>query len=97
MPTYVFKATEADRSCDRCRDGFEILMGMSEAPPAACPICASPVRRVITATSINLKQGVGDRISDKKIEQLGFTKLVKDDDGKYKKAAGKDIPGISSF
>ncbi len=62
---------------------------MSDDPQVNCPQCGQPIQRVIQATFFN-KSGAGGPVSDKKLENLGFTKIVKDDDGQYKKAFGKD-------
>ncbi len=90
MPTYVYQAREPALSCEQCANGFEKVERISAEPLTFCPACGEPIHRVIQPSFFN-KSGSSDRApSDKKLENLGFTKIVKDDDGKYKKAFGKD-------
>ncbi len=53
---------------------------------------ASPVERVITAPNLPshyTDRAESNRISDKNLDRLGFTKYVRGDDGSYDKTAGK--------
>lgn len=97
MPTYVYKAIAAEASCPACIGGFDVLMRMTEPPLESCPECGQPIRRVISPTNVN-KQAMGEKISDRRLGDLGFTKLVKDDDGRYKKTVGgENLPDIPSI
>ena len=46
MPTYEYE-------CAPCRVIVETQHGISDAPLAACPRCAGPVRRRISASNFN--------------------------------------------
>ena len=45
MPAYDYQAVDPEKSCEKCRSGFEDLHGMSEPGPETCPGCGNPVRR----------------------------------------------------
>ena len=80
MPIYEYKATE-ERSCEYCREGFEVTQRMSEAPLTECPRCGAPVSRVISAFSV----GKGNILSSSNLKAHGFTRLRKVDKGTYVK------------
>lgn len=90
MPTYVYQAAEPEHGCPSCSGSFELWQRMADEPLSACPQCQAPVRRLIQAAFFSRQQFSGKPPSDSKLEQLGFTKIVKDDDGKYKKLFGND-------
>lgn len=46
MPIYVYKANE--KSCDYCRDGFEIRQTIDAKPLNKCPKCQAYIDRVVT-------------------------------------------------
>jgi putative FmdB family regulatory protein len=48
MPIYEYEALNQDRSCDKCRSGFEIIQGHDEAPLTECIYCGREVRKVIS-------------------------------------------------
>jgi len=50
MPIYEYE-------CDKCQEAFEISQKISEPPLTACPKCGSPVRKLISRTSFQLKGG----------------------------------------
>jgi putative FmdB family regulatory protein len=79
MPTYVYIAVDAKRSCDRCRSGFEAIQRMTDLPLSLCPSCSHPIRRVIFAPSVVIK-GSPVREADKKIKEY-------EKDGKWSHAA----------
>jgi len=56
---------------------FEITQSMSDQPLTRCPECSGPVKKLISRTSINVTK------SNSELRDLGFTKLVKRDDGVY--------------
>lgn len=58
MPLYEY-------ACDKCADVFEITQKFSDPPLSACPKCASPVRKLVSRTSFQLKGG-GWYVSDYK-------------------------------
>ena len=96
MPTYLYEFIHDDGS-----DGaqFEVRQKMSDAPLTVHPISKQPIRRVITAPHVggkNSESAVKANISDKRAEQLGFTKYVKAGDGTYEKRAGSGPDVIES-
>lgn len=88
MPTYVYEATNEDEGCETCKGGFELVQRMSEDALTECPHCQTAIRRVIQRTYVRSETRTD--MSDQRLEHLGFTKIVKDDDGQYKKVFGKD-------
>ncbi len=50
-----------------------------------CPDCGSPIRRVITGVNILTGPSTKSLLSDKSIKRHGFTKLVNEGDGKFRK------------
>ena len=90
MPFYVYEVILED---DEPGQVFEVMQMMSEDPLKEHPQTGQPVRRVIQAPHISgkyapdaMKKVAND---DKKLNQLGFTKYVKQGDGTYEKRAGK--------
>jgi putative FmdB family regulatory protein len=74
MPTYEYEHTET--ACD-WGVIFEVVQSINEAALTACPNCRQPVKRLISLTSISVQR------SNAELRDLGFTKLVKRDDGVY--------------
>jgi putative FmdB family regulatory protein len=76
MPIYEYKAVKADQTCDKCREGFEILQGINEKPLLACPVCGKKVKKLISwCRSAVIEQSqedsaVAERI--KKFEKSGM-------------------------
>lgn len=77
MPMYEYQVIEGEAGCDTCRGGFSIFQSMKEDRLAECPHCHAPIQRLIQLPLINTPQ------SDSDLKNLGFTKLVKRDDGVY--------------
>ena len=55
MPTYVYKASDPDRGCDYCRQGFEIIQRITEPSLNRCPHCNNSVYRVLFAPAVVVK------------------------------------------
>lgn len=77
MPVYEYQATEPEKGCEHCRDGFEILQRMTDDSLKACPKCGTPVKRLL------FQVGVATPKTNSELKDLGFTKLVKRDTGVY--------------
>jgi predicted nucleic acid-binding Zn ribbon protein len=95
MPTYVYEVVEEDGA-----DGerFEVIQPMSAEPLTKHPLNGKPVRRVITGFMIAGKwsdMGAKEKLSDKNLDRIGFTKYVRSGDGHYEKTAGKGPKSIS--
>lgn len=56
---------------------FELEQSIHDAALTACPRCGRPVHRLISRTFISSPK------SDSDLRNMGFTKLVKRDDGVY--------------
>lgn len=85
MPTYEYIAVNAAQACDHCRAGFEVRQSMSDEALAKCPKCGNAVRRVIGAVGISTRKSTKSLLSDDNIKRHGFTRLVKEREGKYRK------------
>lgn len=77
MPLYEYQATDPSAGCDHCRPGFQILQSMKDDALAVCPKCGQPIQRLIFPV------GVATPKTNAELKNLGFTKLVRRDDGVY--------------
>ena len=85
MPTYEYQAVDSKRSCDHCRARFEVKQAMKDDPLKSCPQCGAPLERVISLCSVSTAQSTKSMLSDKNLKQKGFTKLVNEGGGKFRK------------
>ncbi|RLC21471.1 MAG: zinc ribbon domain-containing protein [Deltaproteobacteria bacterium] len=81
MPTYEYE--HLDEPCMRGRV-FEVKQSMDDPPLAICPTCKGMVKKLISCFSISTPK------TDSEIKNLGFTKLVKRDDGVYENVTQRD-------
>lgn len=81
MPVYEYEHTAL-----ACRLGttFEVRQSIHDAPLACCPECGQPVKKLISRTNISTPR------SNAELKDLGFTKLVKRDDGVYENVTARD-------
>ena len=84
MPIYEYQAL-TDQTCAHCRNGFELLQKLADAPLQDCPSCNSPVRRVVSAPNLTKP---GPSLAPSNLEQHGFTQYRKSGKGVYQKTAG---------
>lgn len=91
MPFYDYKPE--DKSCDFCKDGFEIFQKMLEDSLKACPECFNPCYKVFSSFSVTGSQK--NILSPKNLEKHGFTQFTKKGKGYYEKTAGKGPQGIA--
>ena len=96
MPTFVYQIINDDGS-----DGetFEVFQKMSDAPLTKHPESGKAARRVITAPNIPgnwSDHATKQKLSDKNLDRLGFTKYQRAGDGKFEKKAGKGPNVISA-
>ena len=87
MPIYVYDVIEADGSSG---ERLEIFQKMADPPLTAHPESGKPVRRVITAAFLGGKNPLApskEKLSDRHLEKMGFTKYVKAG-GHYEKTIG---------
>ncbi len=95
MPTYVYEVINENGEPG---ERFEVIQRISDPPLTHHPETGQPVRRVIQAPYVGGKwseSSMKQNLSDKRLEQLGFTKYVKAGDGVYEKRAGKGPSVIS--
>ncbi len=81
MPIY-----EYEHISDPCSEGkiFEIKQSLADAPLTQCPSCKGPVRKRLSRIGLSIQK------SNKELRDLGFTKLVKRDDGVYENVTRRD-------
>jgi len=81
MPVYEYEHTGAP-----CEIGpaFEIRQSMKDAPLTACPSCGGPVRKLISRVAVSMPKG------NAQLKDLGFTKLVRRDDGVYENVTRRE-------
>jgi putative FmdB family regulatory protein len=84
VPTYEYVTTDPEHACEHCREPFEVRQTMRDRPLKKCPRCAGPVERLISPCAINTRSEKS-MLSDKNLKEKGFTKLVKEDTGRYRK------------
>lgn len=90
MPTYVYEVINDDGS-----DGevFEIVQKMSDPPLQKHPETGAPVRRIPQAPGLVTE---ADKLSNKNLDRLGFTKYENAGDGHFEKKAGGGPDVISA-
>ena len=81
MPVYEYEHTQ-----QTCRLGavFEVQQSIHDRPLTTCPECGRPVRKLISRTNISTPR------TNAELKDLGFTKLVKRDDGVYENVTARD-------
>jgi hypothetical protein len=93
MPTYVYQVINPDGSEG---ETFEIVQKMSDAALTKHPQTGKPVRRIIQPPMIAGQHSDKQKLSNKNLDRLGFTKYERAGDGKYEKKAGKGPNVISA-
>ena len=96
MPTYVYQVITEDGS-----DGeiFEVVQKMSEEPLTKHPETGEAVRRIPQAPHIAgdySDSATKQKLSNKNLDRLGFTKYERAGDGRFEKKAGKGPNVISA-
>jgi putative FmdB family regulatory protein len=81
MPVYEYQHIQQP-----CRLGavFEVQQSIQDAPLATCPECGQAVKKLISRSNISTPR------SNAELKDLGFTKLVKRDDGVYENVTARD-------
>ncbi len=88
MPLYIYEVVLPDGTGG---ETFEVLQSMSEEPLTKHPETGQPVRRVLgvpNAPRAWTDAHAKGKLSDKKLEGMGFSKYVRGDRG-YQKLFGK--------
>lgn len=81
MPIYEYAASDARKSCEHCKNGFEIIQNLKEKSLTTCPECGQAVSKQISAPNVGASQAG----FDDKAKSLGFSKLKKVSKGEYEK------------
>jgi putative FmdB family regulatory protein len=83
MPTYVYRAKAA--GCSFCSKTFEQRQGINDPPLETCPECGARVEKVICAPFLSTGRTDKSTLSDKNLKKHGFTKLINEGGGKFRK------------
>ncbi len=89
MPTYVYQVVTED---DSEGEVFEVVQRMADAPLTKHPETGVPVRRIPQAPTIPgnwSDHATKQKLSNKNLDRLGFTKYERAGDGNFEKKAGK--------
>lgn len=86
MPLYEYSPLSGQ--CDQCNGVFEVFQRMAEDKLTACPTCAKPCERRISAVALGGKYNTNDST----IKRLGLTKYQKNGDGHYERTVGTEGP-----
>ena len=81
MPIYEYE--HADSPCPLGRV-FELRQALAEAALSRCPGCGAPVKKVISRTNVNTPR------TNSELRDLGFTKLVRRDNGVYENVTARN-------
>lgn len=84
MPIYRYEAVDEKKSCALCLNGFEVEQSIKEDAIKKCPDCKNAVERIITSVYFT-SNSTKDVLSDDNIKKHGFTKLVREGKGTYRK------------
>ena len=79
----VYEYEHLDAPCERGKI-FEVTQSIHDAPLAVCPRCRGMVRRIMSMVNINRPK------TNAELKDLGFTKLVRRDDGVYENVTRRD-------
>ena len=81
MPVYEYEHIQT-----ACKLGqvFECEQSMDDDQLKVCPQCEGPVKKIISRTNINRPK------SNSELRDLGFTKLVRRDNGVYENVTARD-------
>lgn len=83
MPIYEYIAVEEDQGCRVCSKGFELRRPVTRPALENCPLCRTPVKKLISSGINSPKVTAPLSVSDAK--RAGFTVLEKRDQGVYEK------------
>jgi putative FmdB family regulatory protein len=81
MPVYEYEHTEHPCSMGRI---FEVTQSLKERPLNKCPQCGRPINKLISLV------GVSKPKTNSELRDMGFTKLVKRDDGIYENVTARN-------
>jgi len=79
----IYEYEHVQEACTRGRI-FEVVQSIHDDALTVCPDCRQPVRRLISLVAISTPK------TNSELKDLGFTKLVKRDDGVYENVTARD-------
>jgi putative FmdB family regulatory protein len=81
MPIYEYEHLKKP-----CKLGsvFDLQQSLTDDPIKTCPHCREPVHKIVSKINISCPK------SNRELRELGFTKLVKRDDGVYENVTARD-------
>ena len=82
MPIYEYIAINAEKGCQTCARGFELMRPISRPPLEKCPLCSNPVKKLIVR--VNTPK-LTKPLSVSAAKSAGFTVLKRRDKGVYEK------------
>ncbi|MBP8645969.1 MAG: zinc ribbon domain-containing protein [Syntrophobacteraceae bacterium] len=80
MPVYEYEHEAVSCEWGQC---FEVRQEIREEPLSRCPNCGGRVRKIISRVNIRTPK------TDSELRDLGFTKLVRRDDGVYENVTAR--------
>ncbi|MEG1480235.1 MAG: zinc ribbon domain-containing protein [Kiritimatiellia bacterium] len=81
MPVYEYQVKEGVKGCANCREPFEEMRLLSDAPLLTCPVCGAAIVKLISAPSLGRSQAK----LDDRAKSAGFHKLKRVDKGAFEK------------
>jgi putative FmdB family regulatory protein len=81
MPIYEYEHLKKPCTLGKV---FDLKQSLTDHPLEACPQCGGRVKKIISHTNISCPK------SDGELRDLGFTKLVKRDDGVYENVTARN-------
>ncbi len=81
MPTYEYE--HLDEPCEKGR-AFEFTQSIDDPALAVCPRCKGMVKKLVSRVNINTPK------TNSNLKDMGFTKLVRRDDGVYENLTRRD-------
>ena len=80
MPIYEYEHT--GQPC-HLNQQFEVVQSISEKPLTHCPECGGKIKKLISQSNISTTK------SNSELRDMGFTKLVRRDDGVYENVTAR--------
>ena len=81
MPIYEYEHLDTPCSLGHV---FEVEQSINDEPLKKCPRCACPIKKIISRINIACPK------SNSELRDLGFTKLVRRDDGVYENVTARN-------
>ena len=81
MPVYEYEHLE--KPCPQGRQ-FELNQSIHDSVLTRCPDCGGPVRKIISSANICIPK------TNSELRDLGFTKLIKRDNGVYENVTARN-------